>query len=177
MKNWIPIALLALALCAPAKAQSDPHTVTNFVVFLSGTNEVSPNLSISFGLGWFELDGNMLNFAFGGFLPDPTYPNSAGIYGPAHPGKEGHLIFGNLGWTISPPYIVYGGGLELTPSQIAQLRAGLLYVNIKSAQFPDGEVRGQIVPETPAPERDAETESMRAIQARIAQKLILLDNF
>ena len=96
----------------------------------------------------------MLNFAFGGFVPAAPNPNGgAGLYGPAHPGKEGHLISGNLGWAISPPYIVYGGAVELTPSQIAQLRAGLLYVNIKSAQFPDGEVRGQIIPE-----EEAETE-------------------
>src|SRR6266581_3686671 len=168
MKNWIPMALLAVCMCGPTKAQNSPHTITNFVVFLSGTNEIPPNDTLQFGDGWFNLDGNVLNFAFGGLVPAAPNPESgAGIYGPAHPGKEGHLIFGNLGWTISPPYIVYGGGLELTPSQIAQLRAGLLYVNIKSAQFPDGEVRGQIVPETPAPEQDAETEYLRAIQARV----------
>jgi len=60
MKKYTPIVLLALALCAPAKAQSRSHAITNFVVFLSGTNEVPPNHSLHFGYGWFNLDGNVL---------------------------------------------------------------------------------------------------------------------
>src|SRR5258707_2364594 len=125
MKKCTPIVLFALALCAPAKAQTSRHSLTNFVVFLSGTNEIPANHNIHFGNGWFNLDGKVLNFAFGGFVPAAPNPESgACIYGPAHPGKEGHLIFGNLGWAISPPYIVYLCVVALTPSLIAQLCAG-----------------------------------------------------
>lgn len=37
----------------------------------------------------------------------------------------------------------------ITPAQVAQLKAGLYYVNIHSTTFPGGEVRGQIVDTTP----------------------------
>jgi hypothetical protein len=33
----------------------------------------------------------------------------------------------------------------MTPRDVADLMAGFLYVNVHSTDFPDGEVRGQIV--------------------------------
>lgn len=35
----------------------------------------------------------------------------------------------------------------LTPALVAELKAGNLYINIHSTQFPGGEIRGQVVPE------------------------------
>jgi CHRD domain-containing protein len=149
MKKILVLAVLALVFCTPLKAQNNPRAITNFVVFLNGTNEVPPNNSPVAGHGSFTLDGDMLNFSIGGFLGYPFYPTNAGIYGPAPVGKNGRLIFGNLGWGISPPEgLVYGGGFRLTRKQTAQLRAGLWYVNIQSAQFPNGEIRGQVLPNT-----------------------------
>jgi hypothetical protein len=35
--------------------------------------------------------------------------------------------------------------IALTPQQVSQLKAGLFYIDIHTADFPGGEVRGQIV--------------------------------
>ena len=36
---------------------------------------------------------------------------------------------------------------NVTPTQVAQLKAGLWYINLHSVNFPNGEIRGQFVPE------------------------------
>ncbi len=38
-------------------------------------------------------------------------------------------------------------GFAVTPADVADLYAGMLYVNIHSGSFPGGEIRGQIIPE------------------------------
>src|ERR1041385_3159891 len=141
IKKCIPSGLLALALSAPAKAQDRRHSITSFVVFLSGTNQTEPNPVT--GQGWLILSGNVLNYTIGDFQGSSVDPTLAGIYGPAHPGENGGFIAYLYGWDLLLPFF-YGGEFELTTSQIAQLRAGLLHVEVN---FPGGNIRGQIVPE------------------------------
>ena len=123
---------------------------TDFTVTLRGTNEVPPNSSGYTGLGWFMLDGLLLNFDVG---PDaPMIPAGGGIYGPAAEGSNGPMIFEFAGFYFEPPYegtpggYDVGGGLWLSVEQAEQLKQGLWYVNITSASYPDGELRGQIRP-------------------------------
>ncbi len=108
--------LLALALCAPAKAQDGRHSITSFVVFLSGTNQAAPNPVT--GQGWLILSGNMLDFAIGDFLGSSVDPTHAGIYGPAHPDENGHLIADLYGWDLVPPgsFMSAGWSLQLHKS-------------------------------------------------------------
>jgi hypothetical protein len=52
-----------------------------------------------------------------------------------------------------PPFVTgaTSGALDhtfaLTPIQVADIQSGLSYINIHTAIFPGGEIRGQIVPE------------------------------
>jgi len=50
-----------------------------------------------------------------------------------------NIALGNV--TPSP----YTRSITLSVAQLAALNAGLLYINIVSAGFPDGEIRGQII--------------------------------
>jgi predicted phage baseplate assembly protein len=60
-------------------------------------------------------------------------------------GTNGEVVLALVGgsggtsgiWTVPP-------GKMLTPPQIAHLRAGLLYVNLQSVNFPGGEIRAQL---------------------------------
>ena len=138
---------IAAVLTAPAQEISD------FVVYLWGHNEVPPNNSAARGQATLSLDGNVLHFFVGipGFALVPT---AAGIYGPAPPGMNNVEIydFGAPMSVFSPNRgsgLVYDGTLNLTESQIAEVKEGLWYVNVKSAAFPEGEIRGQIYPLTP----------------------------
>ena len=149
MKKHILILCIALsAACAGAQG---------FITYLSGINEVPPNASPNWGDGTFTLTGNELQY---GLFHLYTHGLGADIHGPAPAGSLAPVLFnlsptgyigpyvetnGNLdpgGWTFS-------GNVTLTPSQIADLNAGLLYINLRTPDFPDGELRGQItlVPE------------------------------
>lgn len=67
---------------------------------------------------------------------------TATINGPALPGATGAEIF-NLGAIGGTSGFFPTRTFSVTPAQLAQLRAGLLYVQIGSANFPNGEIRGQ----------------------------------
>jgi hypothetical protein len=152
MRNVLLTGLILWTTAFAASSQNH-HQVTQFTISLNGTNEVPPSTSPIIGNGFAAIvDGNVLAVVVGGFSGpfSPTnafVPTNVAIYGPAKQGHNGKLI-ANLAWAgISPPEgVVYGAGFEATPSEMAQLRAGLWYVNVKSEKFPDGEIRGQILP-------------------------------
>ncbi len=144
------IFLITLTAFITAKAQQ----ANDFVVYLWGGDEVPPNKSAFKGQGTFTLDGSDLSYWVA--LPIPTFsPTDAGIYGPAMPGANGDLILDWPTYGISEPLdglgggLIYAGSFIVTSEQVTQLQGGLWYVNIKSAAFPNGEVRGQICPLSP----------------------------
>ena len=61
---------------------------------------------------------------------------------------------GPVRFTLADPASPFLLLTPMTPRDVADLMAGFLYVNVHSADFPDGEVRGQIVvlPATPVTE-------------------------
>ncbi len=138
--------LLVMASLTGAQAQG----TFDFVVKLSGANEVPPNGSSYTAAGTLSLDGNLLHYLIGRAGWD-FLPSSAGIYSPATSGQNGSLIFdmGDFGLSPNPPTLQYGGAFTVTSQQISEVKSGSWYVNLNSAAFPDGEIRGQI---TPVPE-------------------------
>jgi hypothetical protein len=124
-----------------------------FTTVLSGTNEVPPNSSTVVGTAYLRIGVSsdpyilVINIT----LPCGRWP--AGIHGPAPAGAIGPRIadFGtgrciiNRDGTRSSQWVV---GIEtpLQSNQIAQAKAGLWYINVTSELFPDGEVRGQLLP-------------------------------
>ena len=65
---------------------------------------------------------------------------AAHIHGPAHVGVNAPVLF-NLGSGA-----VSNATFAVTPAQVAQLKAGLFYFNVHTQNFPNGEIRGQILP-------------------------------
>lgn len=157
MKKSLVFVLALLSL-----ATTNAQEAMLFVVRLSGHYEVPPNASRYQGVGQFTLQENVLDFQVDLPLVSALTPTGAGIYGPSAPGANGDLIFDwpNYGIVLPVPNSSFDGAFEyrgqysLTAGQIAQLTAGLWYVNIKSTNFPNGELRGQICPQTPGSDCD-----------------------
>ena len=64
-------------------------------------------------------------------------PSAAHIHGPAAKGAK------------APPEIdmskaIMSGSAAISDAQIADIKAGKTYVNVHTAKFPDGEIRGQL---------------------------------
>ena len=132
-----------------------------FRAVLTGLNEVPPNSDPTVATASLTLDGNSLSFRVD--VPAVTFTSMSGsINGPAAAGETAPELFDlggphfHSGSSVGgglPGYIFaspFSGGLGAGPftlneTQIAQLEAGLWYMDIQSFQSPGGQIRGQIV--------------------------------
>ena len=109
-----------------------------FVANLTGAQESPSNSLTATGTAtiMLGLDGATarvsLNFA--GLSSAQT---DAHIHGPAAPGENAGILF------ELPDGNFTNHQITLTPQQVQELRAGRLYVNVHSQNFPAGEIRGQ----------------------------------
>ncbi|HEX7174515.1 MAG TPA: PQQ-dependent sugar dehydrogenase [Pyrinomonadaceae bacterium] len=117
-----------------------------FVANLTGAQEVPPNNSAATGTATLTLatDGATarITLDFDGLSSQQT---DAHVHGPAAPGASAGILFDLPDGDFSDFQIT------LTPQQVAELRAGRLYVNVHSQNFPGGEIRGQFGGPTSAP--------------------------
>ncbi len=69
----------------------------------------------------------------------------ASLHGPARPDQNAVLVV-----SIDVPFYAdrstVNDGVTLTEQQANEVLAGLWYVNVMTEKYPDGEIRGQILP-------------------------------
>ncbi|MEM7371375.1 MAG: CHRD domain-containing protein [Bacteroidota bacterium] len=127
----------------------------SFYANLKGSNEVDPVRSPASGKVLFNLFGNTLIYAGkvenlkGKTMPDGSriYMGAAGSNG-SEVGEMVGLFPGGNPKTVHYHSLngEFDNFIELTMQQVAALKAGLLYMNISTDSFPEGEIRGQILP-------------------------------
>ncbi|MBI3881361.1 MAG: CHRD domain-containing protein [Verrucomicrobia bacterium] len=148
----MPSVCVLLTIALPGLAQ----IFTNFSVTLSGSQEVPATFSTATGGGTITLDTNANTLTFVGLSFSGLAANSRAAYiqGPAGVGTNAGVIY-----ALFPTYMGVGtsgtihGTLPMVDStftvaqQLPQLQSGLWYLNIYGwLAFPDGEIRGQLVP-------------------------------
>ncbi|HME71849.1 MAG TPA: CHRD domain-containing protein [Myxococcota bacterium] len=121
-----------------------------FTATLDGSQQVPLNASTATGFGTVVLDDvadtMKVDLSWQG-LSGPAI--AAHIHGPGAAGTNAAILFP----FANVPAVISGSMPEqmipITPAQIADLEAGLYYMNIHTAMFPLGEIRGQLtqVPE------------------------------
>ena len=109
-----------------------------FAATLTPGEEVPPAAE-SKGSGTFEMKLDIRNNEFSwkmthGGLTDPA--TMAHIHGPAAKGANAGVVV---------PLVGNEGTAKLTQAQYGDLAAGLYYVNVHSAKYPGGEIRGQLM--------------------------------
>ena len=135
------VAAGATALLATGCALRPSEKIDIFEARLSGAQEVPPVNSAGNGqaeLQW-NRNSNVLSWkvTFTGLSGEVT---GAHIHGPASPGENAGVVIPfmiGLSGTIT-------GQTNLTSAQALDLAAGRWYVNIHTAAFPGGEIRGQL---------------------------------
>ncbi|WP_136418705.1 CHRD domain-containing protein [Herbaspirillum sp. ST 5-3] len=118
-------------------------SIANFLSALRGSQEVPPNVSSAHGSGTIVIDPNTRQM-----IAALTTTGIAGTAAHIHqgaPGIAGPIIVSLV--SAGPGSPVWLARTTLTTAQYDALRAGNLYFNVHSAAFPDGEIRGQIVPQ------------------------------
>jgi len=130
--------VVSLSNGAVYEIKSKPRLL--FTASLDGAQETPPNNSAATGTATLLLSPDektaRLSLTFGGLSSAQTV---AHVHGPAPPGVSAPPLFD------LPVGQVSDFPLALTPAQVQDLKNGLIYVNVHSANFPTGEIRGQFV--------------------------------
>lgn len=134
------ITLAAVAILLLGTACKSALTPTTFEVTLSGANEVPPNASTAFGSANVTVVGNRLAIdgAWEGF---DIIDHGAHVHGPATTGENADILFE---LTFDNQTKTFEGTFTMDADQMSFFLADELYINLHSAQFPGGEIRGQI---------------------------------
>jgi uncharacterized repeat protein (TIGR01451 family) len=111
---------------------------TLFTANLTAAQETPPNNSTAVGTATILLSPDetsaRVSLNFSGLTSPET---DAHIHGPAAPGVVGVILFPLPAGNVSDFVI------SLTPTDVANLKNGQLYVNVHTTNFPNGEIRGQ----------------------------------
>ncbi len=139
-------SVLALAGCAGQSMSSAaaPSSVQVYVATLSPSQEVPPAAN-SKGTGTAEvrIDTKTNELTWKVSYSGLTGPSTAGhIHGPAAAGSNAGVVIPFPG--VTPAATSAEGKATINPTQYGDLAAGLYYVNVHTAQYPGGEVRGQL---------------------------------
>ena len=110
---------------------------------LQGSQEVPPNASLAKGTVIVKYNKTLKSLELKGDYQNLSSPiTGSHIHSPAPPGTNAGVLFtlSNTGSTLG----TLSTNVTLTTGQEADLLAGLMYVNVHSATFPAGEIRGQL---------------------------------
>ena len=121
-----------------------PNPNVTFKASLNGASESTPNASTATGSATLSFNTTTKIFTI-----TVTHTIAAAT--------NGHIHKGTIGVSGSPvfPFVSFSSpitytSIALDASQEADLNAGLYYVNIHSAAYPGGEIRGQLIKQTTA---------------------------
>ena len=140
--------LLPPTEAAPALDPGVTSQTTSFTAFLDGDQVVPPVHAPSTGVGRFSLlPGNELRYEIAvSYISDITAAHIR--LGAA--GDNGGIVFTLFSKPGSfDPQNPIEGELSLTNAQANKLKNGQYYVNIETDSYPDGQIRGQILPGHP----------------------------
>lgn len=145
--NAFRACIAAVLCCSPLAVQA---AIINMSATLSGGQEVPPTASTGTGSATVVFDDvtNQLNWniVFSGLTGAAT---GAHFHGPAPIGTNAgvQVNIGSISGLTSPMI----GSTTISAAQETDLLAGLWYINIHTAQFPGGEIRGQVLAAEPVP--------------------------
>lgn len=142
MKQKLLAAFAGLGLLLVVGACSPALTPTTFEVVLTGAQEVPPTGSTATGTANVTVAGNRMAIdgAWEGFdIVDP----GAHVHGPAPAGANAGILFALV---YDNQTRTFEGTFTLDQEQMSYFLENELYINLHSAAFPSGEIRGQITP-------------------------------
>jgi hypothetical protein len=141
---------IALAAASLLMFAGVPLADTGFSCTIDALQEVPPNASPASGSGFFVLNnaGTALTYSI-------TFQNLTAnriaehFHSPGLPGVNAGVVrtIAGGGGTSGTDIGVWlsSDAQPLTPTRVAELLAGKMYVNVHTGNFPGGEIRGQIL--------------------------------
>lgn len=135
---FILLAGVLLAVASCSKSNSNPDVI--FKATLNGANETPPNASTATGDATLTYNPTTKIFTivvnYTGITATASHIHKGAV------GVAGNVIFGFPSPITSP---INYTSVALDSTQQADLYSDMYYVNIHSAEFPAGEIRGQLI--------------------------------
>ena len=148
-RSFINGLIFTSALCTMSIGCSDDDDNENTseayreIAVLGVTAEVPPPTGTTKASGIFSFDlvekTGVMKYTLS--VADLTGPATMGHIHKAAVGMSGNVVVGLM---VPTTNVEVAGTVTLLPAAIADLKAGLLYVNIHTAANPMGEIRGQL---------------------------------
>jgi hypothetical protein len=138
--RFVPPILIALAITLSAFGTTRAELC--FTAVIDGAQEGTPSLAT--GVGKFVLSDDELTLTYKITFTGLSASESGAHI---HSDAEGGAAVSDL--ASGTPKVgrwLSTDAQAMTPARVADLKAGLLYVNIHSTSYPAGEIRGQILP-------------------------------
>ncbi|RYF41966.1 MAG: CHRD domain-containing protein [Comamonadaceae bacterium] len=135
------VALTLLAGCGQMRPMGNTAI---YEASLSGGQQVPPAVTPGNGVAELMLNTNTNTLRWKVTYSGLTGPATAAhIHGPAPRGGNAGVVVPFSGNLNAQPIT---GEQTITPEQATALANGLWYVNIHTARYPNGEIRGQLTP-------------------------------
>ena len=132
----------ALAVGAMLAAGAASAEIVHFTAKLDGASETPPRVTDGKGTAQVTLDTQSKVLSWKVDYSDLSGPATmAHFHGPAAPGTAAKVTVPLTGDMASP----IKGSATITDGQIGDLRGGLWYLNVHTAKYPGGEIRGQVL--------------------------------
>jgi hypothetical protein len=140
MKQYFASLLFfGVSICAYAQG------TFQYAAALNGQNVVPANNSSATGTAEFTLNGSTLQYFFNWHSTEGI--TGIHIHGPATTQENASSLFSPQGTPGTwPPNGFLFGSIDIAGAQVADLNNGLWYLDFHTAGFPDGAIRGQILP-------------------------------
>lgn len=141
MRTAVAASLAALTLAGCGQLRPS-QKMQIFEANLTGAQEVPPAVTSANGVAEVMFNENTHKLSW-----KVTYSGLTGaatgahIHGPAAVGQNAGVVIPFTGNLDAQPIT---GEATITPAQFAHIAAGLYYVNIHTARYPGGEIRGQL---------------------------------
>lgn len=147
MPSFSRATMAAAALAAGTiLAQPALAEMVMYQADLTGAAQVPPVDTAALGMSEITIDTDAMTISWTetheGLTGEPT---AAHFHAPASAEES------------APPVVdiladLAAGSRDITPEQMEQIEAGMWYLNVHSAKYPNGEIRGQVVPADAAAE-------------------------
>ncbi len=143
-KGTLMLSLVLAIILTMSAVPAGAARAKKFIALINGGQEVPPRDTNAFGIAFMTFDDKTKMLCYAISLSDGVGDETvAHFHGSADPGQNAAILF-----SITP---VPGRSKTacvgpLSGKQRSALKKGRFYADIHTQQFPDGEVRGQVLP-------------------------------
>ncbi len=149
MKKFTKLVLTLMGITGSIFSSSATHLSDQILLSarMNGGEEVPAVITNAVGVASITVNAGMDSLRINLTVTGLSGSITGAHFHKGNPGSNGPVVFNLMPFLSGTSAAGYITGASLTPALLADFLAGNLYVNIHTAANPNGEIRGQVIPE------------------------------